>query len=76
VTTLYHAGRAYLRQGNWKISNLEPPFNEADFELFDLATDPGESYNLADDEPEKLAELIDLWGEERERLGIILPQDL
>jgi len=76
VTTLYHAGRAYLRQGNWKISNLEPPFNEADFELFDLATDPGESNNLADDEPEKLAELIDLWGEERERLGIILPQDL
>lgn len=76
VTTLYHAGRAYLRQGNWKISNLEPPFNEADFELFDLATDPGESYNLADDEPEKLAELIELWGEERERLGIILPQDL
>jgi arylsulfatase len=76
VTTLYHAGRAYLRQGNWKISNLEPPFNEADFELFDLATDPGESNNLADDEPEKLAELIELWGEERERLGIILPQDL
>ncbi len=76
VTTLYHAGRAYLRQGNWKISNLEPPFNEGDFELFDLATDPGESNNLADDEPEKLAELIELWDEERERLGIILPQDL
>jgi len=76
VTTLYHGGRAYLRQGNWKISNIEPPFNEADFELFDLATDPGESNNLADDEPEKLAELIELWGEERKRLGIILPQDL
>ena len=76
VTTLYHGGRAYLRQGNWKISNLEPPFDEADFELFDLATDPGESNNLADDEPEKLAELIELWDEEREKLGIILPQDL
>ena len=37
VTMLYHGGRAYLRQGNWKISNLEPPFDEADFELFDLA---------------------------------------
>jgi arylsulfatase len=76
VTTLYHGGRAYLRKGNWKISNLEPPFDEADFELFDLATDPGESDNLADDEPEKLAELIELWGEERKRLGIVLPQDL
>jgi len=76
VTTLYHGGRAYLRMGNWKISNLEPPFDEADFELFDLVTDPGESNNLADEEPEKLAELIELWDEERERLGIILPQDL
>ena len=76
VTTLYHGGRAYMRKGNWKISNLEPPFDEADFELFDLATDPDESTNLADDEPEKLAELIELWGEERKRLRIVLPQDL
>ncbi|MCH7822795.1 MAG: sulfatase-like hydrolase/transferase [Proteobacteria bacterium] len=76
VTTLYHAGRAYLRQGTWKISNLERPFDEADFELFDLSTDPGEAVNLADDEPEKLAELIELWREERKSLGIILPQDL
>jgi arylsulfatase len=76
VTALYHGGRAYLRQGNWKISNLEPPFDEADFELFDLSTDPGESNNLAADEPEKFAELIELWREERRRLGIILPQDL
>jgi len=76
VTALYHRGRAYLRQGNWKISNLEAPFDESDFELFDLTTDPGESNNLANDEPEKLAELIELWGEERKRLGIILPQDL
>ena len=76
VTTLYHEGRAYLRKGKWKISNLEPPFDEVDFELFDLAADPGESNNLANDEPEKLAELIELWGEERKKLGIILPQDL
>ncbi len=76
VVTLYHGGRAYLRQGNWKISNLEPPFDEDDFELFDLSTDPGESRNLADEEPEKLAELIELWDQERRSLGIILPQDL
>ncbi len=76
VVTLYHGGRAYLRQGNWKISNLEPPFDEDDFELFDLSTDPGESRNLAEEEPEKLAELIELWDQERRSLGIILPQDL
>lgn len=76
VTTLYHRGYAYLRQGKWKISNLDPPFDEAKFELFDVETDPGEITNLADAEPEKFAELIALWREERLRLGIILPEDL
>jgi arylsulfatase len=76
VTTLYHGGRAYLRQGHWKISNLEPPFEEAAFELFDLSVDPGETYDLAETHVEKYEELLELWREERRKLGIILPQDL
>ncbi len=76
VTTLYHDGRAYLRQGDWKISNLEPPFDESAFELFNLALDPGEATNLAAEKPAKLAELIELWRSQRRQLGIILPEDL
>ena len=76
VTTLYHSGRAFLRQGDWKIANLEAPFSEDDFELFNLADDPGETINLADSHPEKYEELITLWRKERVRLGIVLPQDL
>ncbi len=76
VTTLYHWGRAYLRQGDWKIANLEGPFSEADFELFNLAEDPGETTNLADSHPEKYSEMIKLWRERRREFGIILPQDL
>ena len=76
VTTLYHDGRAYLRQGDWKISNLEPPFDESAFELFNLALDPGEATNLAGAKPAKLAELIELWRSQRRQLGIILPEDL
>ena len=71
-----HSGRAYLRQGDWKISNLDKPFDESKFELFDLKADPGETDNLADEEPEKFAELIGLWRVERKKLGIILPEDL
>jgi arylsulfatase A-like enzyme len=47
VTTLFHAGRAFVRRGPWKLSNLEPPFHETAFELFDVVADPGETTNLA-----------------------------
>ena len=76
VTAQYTRGRAYLRQGRWKIANVDGPFQESDFELFDLNADPGESLNLAEAEPEKYAELIALWRIERKKLGIILPEDL
>lgn len=76
VTALYHEGYAYLRQGDWKISNLEPPFDESAFELFNLALDPGEATNLATEEPVKMAELIALWRVQRKELGIVLPEDL
>ena len=76
TTTLFHGGRAFVRQGRWKLVVLEPPFDESTFELFDLAADPGETTNLAEAEPEKLAEMLALWRSERARLGIILPEDL
>jgi arylsulfatase len=76
VTVLSHRGRSYLRQGPWKIVTTHGPFDESNFELYNVVADPGEIYNLAEDEPEKLAELIELWRVERKNLGIILPQDL
>lgn len=76
VTTLYHRGRAFLRQGPWKIVTLEPPFDEASFKLFNVIDDPGETTNLAESRPEKYAELVELWRSERRELGIVLPQDL
>lgn len=76
VTAMFHNGRAYLRQGDWKISTLSEPFDESAFELHDLARDPGETTDLAGSHPEKLAELIELWRAERKRFGIVLPEDL
>lgn len=76
VTLLSNWGRAHLRRGDWKIATLEPPFVEADFELYNLADDPGETTNLAAEEPEKYRELIELWRAKRREYGIILPEDL
>lgn len=76
TTTLFHEGRAFLRQGRWKLVNLEPPFDESKFELFDVEADPGETTNLAEAEPERLADMIELWRVQRMKLGIVLPEDL
>ena len=76
VTTLYHRGRAFLRQGPYKIVTLDGPFDEADFELFNVLIDPGETTNLAEAEPDVYEALIELWRSERQALGIVLPQDL
>jgi arylsulfatase len=76
-TTIHsHRGRMLLRRGNWKLTNLEPPFDEAKLELFNLATDPGETRNLRTSEPGKFRELLELWRTERRELGIVLPEDL
>ena len=76
ITALYHRGRAFVRKGRWKLTNLEPPFDPAEFELYDLESDPGETSNLADTRPEVLQEMRAAWDRERRRLGIILPSDL
>jgi arylsulfatase len=76
VTTLYHAGHAFVRQGRWKLVNLEPPFDESEFQLFDIEADPGETTDLAAAEPDRFAAMIQLWRQQRIELGIILPSDL
>jgi arylsulfatase len=70
VTTVYHGGRAYVRQGRWKLVSLEPPFSEDAFELFDVQSDPGETRDLRTDEPERYRDMIELWRAERARLDI------
>ncbi len=76
VTTIFHGGRAFVRRGQWKLVTLDPPFDEAGFELFNLEEDPGEMVNLAGTEADKLAEMLALWRAERKKLGIVLPGDL
>ncbi len=76
VTTIYHGGRAFVRQGRWKLTTLDPPFDESKFELFDLETDPGEKHNLAAVETERFKAMIALWRTQRKTLGIVLPGDL
>jgi arylsulfatase A-like enzyme len=75
VTTVYHAGRAYVRMGRWKLVSLDPPFDESKMELFDVIADPGETRDLRGSEPERYADMLALWRSERARLGIRLESE-
>ena len=61
-----------IRQGDWKISWQYRPFGIWDWQLFNLAEDPGEQYDVSDKFPEKINELIALWDEYVETNGVII----
>ncbi|THU85660.1 alkaline phosphatase-like protein [Dendrothele bispora CBS 962.96] len=65
-------GRAALRKGHWKIVFM-PRWSHGteEWELFDLSKDPGETNNLAAQEPEKVKELLELWEEYVKQNGVV-----
>jgi arylsulfatase A-like enzyme len=70
-------GSRALVSGTWKAVQKHTPRADYDtetWELYDLSHDPSECHDLADAQPDKLAELIALWWAEADRHGV-LPLD-
>ena len=65
-------GNRAIRQEDWKISWLYQPLGTGDWQLYNLAEDLGEQYDLSDKFPEKRKELIALWDEYVEMNGVII----
>ena len=61
-----------IRQGDWKISWLYQPLGTYDWQLFNLAEDPGEQYDLSAKFPEIKKALVALWDEYVETNGVII----
>jgi len=66
-------GRRAFRQGDWKLRWIEQPRESGEWELFNLQLDPLERENLADREPEKLAQLLAAWQQYVVDNGVIIP---
>jgi arylsulfatase len=65
-------GRRAIRQGDWKALYLPAPYGPGTWQLYDLSADRGEIDDLASSRPEKLAELLELWGRYVKESGVIL----
>ncbi len=66
-------GNRALRQGDWKLRWQWEPYGTGDWELYNLATDPSERSNLADQAPDKLAAMLKLWDQYVVENNVILP---
>jgi len=61
----HHENKKALRHGDWKITTIE---DGSSWELYNLAEDRGETVNLAEENPEKLEELVELWEAQRNEI--------
>jgi arylsulfatase A-like enzyme len=64
-------GRAPVRKGDWKIVFIPKPKGTEKWQLYNLAKDPGEIHDLAEQEPARLEELIKLWDQYGLETGIV-----
>lgn len=66
-------GMRAVRKGDYKLLWLVEPFGPDDWQLFDLAKDPGETVDLSAQLPELRSEMIEIWNRYAEESGVILP---
>lgn len=69
-----HRMHGYVRLGDWKLVSNDQYQGTGTFQLFDLATDPGETTDVSDRFPEKRAQLLDSLAAFRARVGVVIPR--
>ncbi len=73
VFGLEHSNLAMIRKGDWKITNIDSPFQEENFQLYNLSKDLAELHDLKDIEPEKYKELLAEWRKFSKEVKVQIP---
>ncbi|MDI1324029.1 MAG: arylsulfatase [Algoriphagus sp.] len=73
VFGLEHRGYAMIRKGDWKILNIERPFQLENFLLINLKTDLAEQIDLKETYPEKFQEMLSEWASFSKEVGVVIP---
>jgi arylsulfatase A-like enzyme len=64
-------GRAAVRKGDWKMVFIPKPKGPEKWQLYNLAKDPGEIHDLAEQEPERMEKMTKLWDQYVLETGVI-----
>ena len=62
----------WMRQGSYNATFVASPYGPAEWQLFDLSEDPGETRDLAKDRPKLLKELKSAWDQYAKDVGVTL----
>ena len=61
----------WMRQGDLKAVSVSPPYGSGDWKLYNVADDPGETRDLAQEHPEKLQQLTAAWNRYAVEVGVV-----
>jgi len=73
VFAIEHRGYVLVRKGKWKLVNIDIPFDEANFSLYDLSVDIAEQNDLKQQFPDMYEELLREWYSYRDEVGVVYP---
>lgn len=68
-----HRGMAIIIKGDWKLSNIDLPFEMKNFKLFNLKNDMGETNDLRNVYPSVYDDLIKEWKTYEKEVGVVIP---
>ncbi len=64
------SGNAALYRGSWKITRNTPPLGDAQWRLYDLSVDPGETTDLSSARPELFQEMLQEYAAYADNVGV------
>lgn len=71
ITGWETCGRAAVRCGDWKIVFIPAPKGPEKWQLYNLARDPGEIHDLAEQEPERMKKMLKMWDQYVLETGVV-----
>ena len=66
-------GKRAIRQGDWKLVHMPPPYGNNRWQLYNLKQDLAEQHDLSEKHPDKLEALKNLWRQYAKENNVILP---